>query len=482
MQYQSNIQKQTQTQTIKILPQQIQFLNLLHLNVMELENYIQQELDENPFLEINAEADFGQAGADMDMGNDDDGFEDENFDNPLEYRGLDDEIPDYNTKMENGYDSDDAYQATAVQTTDIREDLKSQCAFLPIDDRMRTLCTYLIDSLDDTGFLTVSLEDLSDDISFSKNTFYTDDEMNEALRIVQHFDPPGLGARNLQECLQIQLLRHQAEGYRVDLPLQLVGNYMEALAAHEYTAIKQDLQVDDDDLRYAIDYIRDLNPRPLRGVADPASLQNGTIAPEYIVEVDGEEIFITLANGRSETLKLSEDLGDMLKNTHDKKAEQFIRKKMEDAQWIIEALRQRDDTMLRVMQVIGVLQRQFFLTGDFRELKPMILRDVADYVDLDISTVSRVTSSKYVQTPFGIFNLKNLFTHTFTANDGRELNNQDVQDCLEDIIKNESKTEPLNDTEICKLLTERGYPVARRTVAKYRDLLQIPVAALRRVV
>ena len=480
MQYQSNIQKQTQTQTIKILPQQIQFLNLLHLNVMELENYIRKEIEENPFLEINSETELGPAEADLPVEND--GFEDDNFDNPLEYRGLDDEMPDYNTKIENGYDTGDIYQAPAVQTTDIREDLKSQCAFLPVDERMRVLCAYLIDSLDDTGFLTVPLEDLSDDISFSKNTFYSDEEMNEALHIVQQFDPSGLGARSLKECLLIQLRRRQAEGYRVDLPITLVNEYMEALAAHDYTTIKNELHVDDEDLRYAVEYIRNLNPRPLRGVADPAGLQNGTIAPEYIVEVDGKDIFITLANGRAETLKLSDDLGDMLKNTRDKKAEQFIRKKMEDAQWIIEALRQRDDTMLRVMQVVGVLQRPFFLTGDFHELKPMILRDVADYVGLDISTISRVTSSKYVQTPFGIYNLKNLFTHTFTATDGRELNNQDVQDCLEDIIKNESKSEPLNDTEICKLLTERGYPVARRTVAKYRDLLQIPVAALRRVI
>ncbi|MDP1813348.1 MAG: RNA polymerase sigma-54 factor, partial [Leadbetterella sp.] len=182
----------------------------------------------------------------------------------------------------------------------------------------------------------------------------------------------------------------------------------------------------------------------------------------------------------AETLKIAEGTQEMLKSTRDKKAAQFILKKMEDANWIIEALRQRDDTMLRVMRVIAVMQRDFLLSGDLKLLKPMILRDVAAYVDLDVSTVSRVTSAKYVQSPFGIFNLKELFTHTFTAQDGRELNNQDIQDCLVEIVAKESKSKPLNDTELCHLLAEKGYPVARRTVAKYREQLQIPIAALRR--
>lgn len=482
MQHQSNVQKQTQSQTLKILPQQIQFLNLLHLNTLELESHIQSELEENPFLERNEEMESLQAPAEVDSAMDMDEPEEDRFDNLLEMRGMDDEIPDYNTKIENGYDGEEVYQAPAVQMTDMREELKAQCTFLPVNDRIRTLCAYLIDSLDDSGFLTTDLETLADDISFSKNIFFSGAEMEEALQQLQQFDPPGLGARNLRECLILQLQRHQEEGFRVELPLRLVQDHMDALAEHEYDSIKKALEVDDDDLRYAIDYIRDLNPRPLHGFSDQSRINTGTIIPEYVVELDGNDINVTLANGRAETLKISEGIDDMLKSTHDKKAQQFIRKKMEDANWIIEALRQRDDTMLRVIRVLVVLQRDFFLTGDSKKLKPMILRDVADYVDLDISTISRVTSSKFVQSPFGIFNLKDLFTHTFSAKDGRELNNQDVQDCLVELIAKENKTQPLSDSELCKLLETQGYPVARRTVTKYRELLQIPVATLRRTV
>lgn len=480
MQYQSNVQKQTQTQTLKILPQQIQFLNLLHLNTLELESHIQKELEENPFLERNEESEVLQAPAGAEGAPDAPDGEEEGFDNLLELRGLDDEIPDYNTKVENGYDTDDAYQAPVVQLDNIREELKTQCSFLPISDRMRTLCAYIIDSLDDSGFLMTDLDTLADDISFSKNIYFSEPEMEEALLMVQKLDPPGLGARNLQECILIQLERHKAQGFRVDLPLQLARDFMEALAAHDYDTIKKALHVDEEDLRYAIEYIRGLNPRPLHGFADEGQVSAETIIPEYVVEIDGNDITVTLANGRAETLKISEGMDDMLKTTRDKKAKQFIRKKMEDATWIIEALRQRDDTMLRVMRVLAVMQRDFFLSGDHKKLKPMILRDVAEYVGLDISTVSRVTSSKFVQTPFGIFNLKDLFTHTFSARDGREINNQDVQDCLRDIIASENKAQPLSDSELCKILAEKGYPVARRTVTKYRELLQIPIATLRR--
>lgn len=480
MQYQSNVQKQTQTQTLKILPQQIQFLNLLHLNTLELESHIQKELEENPFLERNEEAEVLPAATGAETAGDTMEAEDDDFDNLLELRGLDDEIPDYNTKVENGYETEDSYQAPVVQLANIREDLKTQCDFLPISDRMRTLCAYIIDSLDDSGFLATDLDTLADDISFSKNMFFTEEEMQEALQLVQKLDPPGLGARNLQECIIIQLERHKAQGFRVDLPLQLVSEFMDALANHDYELIKKSLHVDDEDLRYALDYIRNLNPRPLYGFSDDSQMNTDTIIPEYVVEIDGNDISVTLANGRAETLKISEGMDDMLKNTHDKKAKQFIRKKMEDANWIIEALRQRDDTMLRVMRVLAVMQRDFFLTGDTKKLKPMILRDVADYVGLDISTVSRVTSSKFVQTPFGIFNLKDIFTHTFSAKDGREINNQDVQDCLREIIAAEDKSQPLSDSELCKQLAERGFPVARRTVTKYRELLQIPISTLRR--
>ncbi len=482
MQYQSNVQKHTQTHTLKILPQQIQLLNLLNLNTLELESYIQKQLEENPFLERNEDVEFLDALVEMETHSEAPAPSDEPFDKPIAFRGLDDEIPDYRSKTENGYDSDEPYQTPAVQYTDIREDLKTQCNFLSNDARMRTLCAYLIDSLDDSGFLGIELDTLADDISFSQNRFFREDELREALRLVQQLDPPGIGARNLRECLLIQLQHHKAQGFKVDLPIRLVQDYMEALAAHEYAVIKNALHVEEEDLCYALEYIRALNPRPLRGLSDPTVANTDTIIPEYVVEIDGSDRFVTLANGRAETLKLGEGMEEMLKSTRDKKAEQFIRKKMEDANWIIGALRERDDSMLRVMRVLAVLQRDFFLSGDPKKIKPMVLRDVAAYVHLDTSTVSRLTSSKYAQTPFGIVHVKDLFLHTFTAQDGREINNEDVQDCLGEIVAAECKTNPLNDTALCKLLAERGYPVARRTVAKYREQLNIPIAALRRTV
>jgi RNA polymerase sigma-54 factor len=479
MQHQSNIQKYSQHQTIKILPQQIQFLNLLHLNVLELEDYIQKELEENPFLEVNTETEFQVSPADQDSVQEEQFKDDDNMDDQFEFRSLDDELPDYNTKIENGYESDEPWQSPAVQPTDIREELKNQCNFLLIDERTQSLCSYIIDSLDDSGLLPTSLDVLADDISFSKNIFYTDQEMEGALHIVQRLDPPGIGARNLRECLLLQMERHESNGIEVALPVLLVTDFMDVLGTHEYEVIKRQLRVSDEALRQAVAYIKDLNPRPLRGFSEAGNFNN-TITPEYVIEIEGNDIFVTLANGRAEILRLSEGFDALLKKTNDKKAEQFIRKKMEDANWLIEALRQRDDTMLRVIRVIVLLQRDFFLSGNIKALQPMILRDVAEYVGLDISTVSRVTSSKYAQSPFGIIGLKALFTHTFAGQDGKEINNQDVQDCLTEIISNENKSSPLNDTEICSQLAERGFPVARRTVAKYREQRNIPIAPLRR--
>lgn len=488
MQSHSQIQKQAQVQTLKILPQQIQFLNLLHLNQQELEQYIQKEIDENPFLEEYSEGETPNAdnvAATSEREDDEEGFDDlqagADFDDPMNWGSLDDEIPDYALKTENGFDDDEKWQAPAVQGTTVREDIKEQARFLSLSERQQMLLEYLVDSLDDYGYLITPLDTIADDISFSLNVYVEESELEEALRTLQTFDPPGIGARNLKECLLIQLDRLTTQqDIDVALPRKLVENYMEALAAHQYDLVKRQLDIDADELREALDFIISLNPRPLRGLSDTATIQPDTIQPEYVVEADGDDLIVSLANSRGGSVRLQADAEERLKSTRDKKAQQFITKKMQDARWLVDALQQRDDTMMRTMRTLVLLQKDFFKTGDPKRLKPMTLKDVAAYVELDPSTISRVTSTKYVQTSFGIIPVKDLFTQTFTSKDGRELSNSDVMDCLKEIVADEDKTMPLNDTELCKRLEEKGFPVARRTVAKYRDLLGIPAADLRR--
>lgn len=483
MQYQSNVQKQTQTQTLKILPQQIQFLNLLNLNVLDLDAYVQQSLEENPFLERIEVLEAPDQ--DMTPFPDEDGYEAEipDFDKTAYLnRGLDDEMADYTHQTENGYQSDEPLQLQHAEPTDFRAEMKSQCDLLGIADELRPLCHYLIDSLDDAGYLSAALDVLADDMSFASNRFISDQAMEAALQVVQQMEPAGIGARNLQECLRLQLHRHRAQGFKVDLPLLLVSSFMDELAAHQYEKIMAQLDIDEDALDYALEYIKTLNPRPLYGFSDDTGLAPDTILPEYLVEVDHEDIQVSLVNGSSEILRINEDSELLTVAAHDKKAEIFVRKKMEDARWVVEALRQRDDTMLRTIRVVAILQREFFLTGDAKKLKPMILKDVAAYTGLDISTISRVTSKKYMQTPFGIISLKDLFRHQFTTQEGQEINTEDVLDELNSIIEKEDKKNPLNDTEICQLLSQKGFAIARRTVAKYREQLQIAAAPQRKTV
>lgn len=481
MQYQSTVQKQAQT--VKILPQQVQFLNLLNLNVLDLDAYIQQSLEENPFLEQNEDLNTLDQAVDPFPEMDASGSEVPDVDETSYLnRGFDDETAGYIHQTENGYQSNELPQLQQAEQTDFRTELKSQCDLLPVPEDVRVLCHYLIDSLDDAGYLGVSLDTLADDMSFASNRFISDEEMSQALAIIQQLEPVGLGAANLQECLQLQLLRHRQLGFKVDLPLLLVGEYMEELAAHQYDKIMSQLNIDEETLDYALEYIKTLNPRPLHGFSDNTSSAPDTILPEYLIELDGESIQVSLVNGSSEILRIHEDSELLAVAAQDKKAEIFVRKKMEDARWVVEALRQRDDTMLRTIRVIATMQREYFLTGDIKKLKPMILKDVAAYVGFDISTVSRVTSKKYAQTPFGIIRLKDLFIHQFTTQEGQEINTQDVLDELQGIIRAEDKKNPLNDTDLCQILSRKGFAVARRTVAKYRDQLQIPAAPLRKTI
>lgn len=484
---QSQIQKQAQVQTLKISPQQIQFLNFLHLNQLELEQYIQKELDENPFLEEGFDQDLTQntptdddvAGEDFDAA-----LEDNSGTDLLDatvWGGMDDETPDYMTKTEAGYDDDEGWQSPAVQGTTVREDIKEQAKFLLISERQRMLIEYLIDSLDDYGFMSTPLESLADDISFSQNLFVEESELEAALRVLQTFEPLGIGARNLKECLLIQI-NHFAVDFNLDIPRLLVKNHMEALAAHQYESVKQALDIESEELREALDFITSLNPRPLRGLSDSNPQTVETIQPDYLIENDGNDLILSLPNTRGGAVKVQADAAESLNGLKDKSARQFISQKLNDAQWLVDALQQRDDTMMRTMRTLIHLQRDFFLSGDVKKLKPMTLRDVSAYTDLDPSTISRVTSTKYVQTPFGIMPVKDLFTQTFTSKDGRALSNSDVMDCLRDIVEQEDKQQPYNDTDLCKILEERGFPVARRTVAKYRDVLDIPAAELRRTI
>jgi RNA polymerase sigma-54 factor len=483
-------QIQSQKQLMKFSPQQIQMLNLLQLNTIGIEQKIKDELEENPALEEGAEEEENQEQEESVTETNDEVSEVDNKDDFTYEDFLDEEyIPDYKTNANNNTAEDETFTIVAVQRNTFQEQLKDQMQIFSLEPRERKLVNYLIDSLDDDGYMRLPLAKLADDLSFIESNFIEEEELLRALQLIQQSDPAGVGARTLKECLLLQLKRkHKIPGSGIDSAIYIVQHFFNELSNKNYDKIIRESGLQTDELKKALKIITHLNPKPVSGNTSEMG-GNNSIIPEFIVTKQDDKFEIGLTNQNIPNLRLNKKYVDMMevtikhkgeeKTKTDRHAMQFIKQKINAAKWFIEAIKQREQTMLKTMTAIVELQKDFFLTGDMKRLHPMILKDVAEKIGMDISTASRVTSTKYVQTQYGTILLKEFFSTGMAKQDGEEVSNRELQKIIAELIETENKRKPFTDFEIAEQLKQRGYLLARRTVAKYREKLNIPIARLR---
>lgn len=485
------VQTQAQQQIQTLSPQQILVVKLLELPAVELEDRVRAELLENPALEEGHEDNEADEYADATTPEEEG---DTSYDSLSDYLNEDD-IPDYKLQENNRSRDEQPEEIPISASTSFYETLKEQLGEQELTERQRELAEYLIGSLDDDGLLRKSLGDLSNDLAIYSGIDASVQELEEVLRIIQDFDPAGLGARNLKECLLIQVRRKMDTQPDEDESLlhieeSILTNCYEEFTRKHWEKIEQKLGLDEATTRQAIKEICRLNPRPGASMGETIGKNLQQIVPDFLVDTDDEDnITLTLNNRNVPELRMSRDFTTLVEEHTKNKANQskeskeallFLKQKMDAAQGFIDAIKQRQNTLLKTMQAIIDLQRPFFLEGDESLLRPMILKDVAERTGLDISTISRVSNSKYVQTSFGIYQLKFFFSDGYTTGDGEEMSVREIRKILKECIDSEDKKKPLTDDELTDLLKEKGYPIARRTVAKYRQQMGIPVARLRK--
>lgn len=465
----------------RLSPQQIQLMKLLQVPTMELDQRIKQEIEENPALEEGADREEDDFSDDIDQN--DDIKEDEDFDIG-DY--LDDDA-DYKTQVNNkGRDDDDKVIPLSGEQT-FQERLTEQLHLLALDEHQFIIATTIIGNLDESGYLKREIDAIVDDLAFSANVMTTEEEVEEVLQLIQEFDPAGVAARDLRECLLLQIDRKQNGDITRYTAKKILEDHFEEFTKKHYSKIQKKLEIDDEDLKSAIDEIIKLNPKP-GGSMKAAARNLQQIIPDFTVyEVEGR-LQLTINGRNAPELKVSRDYKNMLKKysegatttKSDKEALSFVKQKLDGAKWFIDAIKQRQNTLLLTMNAIMEYQHDYFMTGDETQLKPMILKDIAEKVNLDISTISRVANSKYVQTGYGIFSLKYFFSESLSTDSGEEVSTREVKKILSEAVDNEEKRKPLTDEKLALLLKEKGYNIARRTVAKYREQLNIPVARLRK--
>ncbi|WCT14520.1 RNA polymerase factor sigma-54 [Mucilaginibacter jinjuensis] len=479
----------------KLSPQQIQFIKLLQVPTVSLDTRIKEELEENPALEdlsltnLNEpEEQYPDRDPDEDTYNKDDEsgeYDEFNIDDYLQ----EDNVNDYGSRYDqNGDDDDDHKEIPIAIQTSFFESLQAQLDLLPISDKDFMIGQQIIGSLDDDGYLRRPIMSLTDDLAFSQNVMAEDEEVEEMLKVIQSFDPPGIGARTLQECLLLQLKRKDVGDPIIRKAILVVQSYLDEFTRKHYDKLERSLNMTSEELRAVINEILKLNPKP--GDSNAVNTKQLQVIPDFHIVNDDGRLLLTLNAKNAPDLRVSRSYMDMFehydkasqKDKKMKEAVQFVKQKLDSAKWFIDAIKQRQQTLLKTMNAIMQYQYDFFLTGDERNLRPMILKDIADRIGMDISTVSRVANSKYVQTEFGTFLLKSFFSEAIQTESGEEVSNKEVKKILEDCIGGEDKRHPLADEKLTEILKERGYNIARRTVAKYREQMNIPVARLRREV
>lgn len=478
----------------KLSPQQIQLMKLIQIPTVALEQRIKQEIEENPALE---EADEDADDREEEFGQDDSPEEeyDDDTENPLDDFDIedyldDDDTPAYKLVANNRGRDEEDWEAPVVSGVSFQEHLLNQVGMFPLDDRQKMIVGVIIGNIDESGYLERELVGLVNDLSFSFNISTTPAELGELLRVIHEFDPPGVGARNLQECLLIQLNRAEDDSAGVKLARIVIRDFFNEFSRKHFDKIIKKTETTEEELRAAIDEILKLNPKPGNSMGDSSSRGGIYIIPDFYVSNQDGILELRLNSKNAPELRVNKTYREMLEHyAHDKtstsssqqrEALLFVKQKIDSARWFIEAINQREHTLYVTMGAIMEYQREYFLTGDDTRLKPMILKDIAEIVSLDISTISRVANSKYVQTPFGTFLLKRLFSEAMQTESGEEVSSREVKKILEDCIGNEDKRNPVTDDQLAGILKEQGYTIARRTVAKYREQLGIPVARMRR--
>ena len=466
----------------RLSPQQIQLMKLLQVPTMELDQRIKQEIEENPALEEGAdqpEEEFEQD----DYGDEGDDSRDDEFD-ISDY--LDDD-PDYKTRVINkGRDEEEKVIPLSGEQT-FQERLQQQLHLLALSDQEFVIADTIIGNLDESGYLKREVDAIVDDLAFSQNISTTEEEVEKVLELIQDLDPAGVGARSLQECLILQINRRQNGDITRYTAKKILEEHFEEFTKKHYTKLQKKLEIDDEDLKAAIEEIVKLNPKP-GGSMKEAARNYQQVIPDFMITEQEGRLQLTINGRNAPDLKVSKEYQQMLRkyaegakvSKQDKEAMTFVKQKLDGAKWFIDAIKQRQNTLLLTMNAIMEYQKEYFLTGDETKLKPMILKDIAEEVDLDISTISRVANSKYVQTGYGVFPLKYFFSESLSTESGEEVSTREVKKILSDAVDNEDKRKPLTDEKLAKLLKDKGYNIARRTVAKYREQLNIPVARLRK--
>ena len=483
----------------KLSPQQILLMKLLQIPTVGLDQRIKQEIEENPALEVdsiendesddqddglteNELDDLGKESAEEeDVVNKEDEFDMDDYLN-------EDDFPDYKTTINNRSPDDDYREIPFVSGVSFHELLNEQLGLRSLDEGQYQIGLYIIGNLDDSGYLERSTDSIVDDMAFTQNVMTTKKEVEEVLSIIQEFDPVGVGARNLQECLLIQLKKKSKEkpSKTLDLAIKIISRYFNEFTKKHYQKIMKRAEIDEVTLKAAMDEILELNPKPGNSLSE-TTRTNHYIIPDFKITNTSGDLELTLNAWNSPDLRVSNtysgmisSLGEQKKTKKQREAFSFVKQKIDSAKWFIEAIRQRQNTLFITMNAIMEYQHEYFLNGDETKLRPMILKDIAEIVNLDISTISRVANSKYVETPFGTLLLKSFFSESMQKEDGEEVSTREIKTILKDIIEVESKKKPHTDEYLKTLLNEKGYNIARRTVAKYREQLGIPVARLRK--
>ncbi|WMI68628.1 RNA polymerase factor sigma-54 [Mangrovimonas sp. YM274] len=474
----------------KLSPQQIQLMKLIQLPTQAFEQRLKQELEENPALESGKEKheDFEDTFEEFDNSadeiNDNESInaEDINVDDYL----SDDDIPDYRTQS-NNYSSDDEEKTMPYAAgTSFTQHLTNQLNTFRLTDEEMDIAEFLVGSIDESGYIRRSLNDIVDDLAFTQNIFTDVESVEKVLHKVHLLDPAGVGARNLQECLSIQLHRKE-KNPDVALAIEIIDNAFEQFTKKHYKKLLQKFDVTEEQLRDAIEEIEHLNPKP-GGSYSGNNKMVEHVVPDFAIRIVDGELELTLNGRNAPELHVSREYSNMMKGykeSKDKSKQQkdavlFIKQKLDAAKWFIEAIKQRQQTLFVTMSAIMNYQEEYFLTGDERKLRPMILKDIADEIGMDVSTVSRVANSKYVDTPYGTKLIKEFFSESMTNDQGEEVSTREIKKILETVIEEEDKRKPLTDEKLASILKEKGYPIARRTVAKYREQLDLPVARLRK--
>lgn len=468
----------------KLSPQQIQMIKLLEIPTMQLEQRIKKEIEENPVLEEGKDKDeFDSNPDDGDTGTNE--KEDFSID---EYLNKDD-IPAYKLYSRNYSKDDKKTEIPFSVGATFHDHLEAQLGLRRLDKQEHALAEYIIGNIDEDGYLRRELEAISDDLAFSLNIEASEEELLNILRIIQDFDPVGVGARDLRECLLLQIRAKDQENPDVAFATKIIRYHFDEFTRKHYDKIKNKLDASDEDLKNAIEEILHLNPKPGSSFSDPLNKTTHVIIPDFILENDEGVLEISLNSRNTPELRISRTYSDMLEtyaaaknkpSSEQKEAVTFVKQKLDSAKWFIDAIKQRQNTLLVTMNAILEYQEEYFEEGDETKLKPMILKDIADKTNLDISTISRVANSKYIQTHFGIFPLKFFFSEGLQTESGEEVSTREIKKILQDCIDNEEKKKPLTDDKLAAILQEKGYHIARRTIAKYREQLNIPVARMRK--